>query len=192
MGGDSREGHSESRFAIGIHHDASSADREPTAREIRRESERSISLDQVWKKKATPVEPLQSVLEVPTRDGDGADRINYRHALPVQSPDQFVPTAGESSPPLGGVAHEIDVPEIRNPRVARPVDLHVQRGAQLATQTSKSGTKTEIEIEADKISDDAHVHHVAESGRASGRAELLAKKGGTWAHAASAGTGTDP
>ena len=33
---------------------------------------------------------------------------------------------------------------------------------------------------------------VAESGRAFGRAELLAKRGGIWAQAASAGTGTDP
>ena len=36
------------------------------------------------------------------------------------------------------------------------------------------------------------VQLIAESGLWLGRAQLLAKKGNIWAHAASAGTGTDP
>ena len=37
------------------------------------------------------------------------------------------------------------------------MDFNVHQGAQLAKDTSKGGTKKEIEIKADKISDNAHV-----------------------------------
>ena len=156
MSGDNWKGKYDSGFAAGIY-DASSADPEPTAMEIRKESENSISLDLVWKKKASAIGPFQSLLGVLTRDGHGADKMNDRHsihALSVQSPNQFVSTDGDSSPPLVGVSHEIDASHINETRIARPMDLHVQRGTQIATQTSKSGVKTEIEIKADKLSDD--------------------------------------